>query len=70
MKKYEQIEFENLQMGHGGKRKGAGRTKSKPESITIRIDKKLLPIIEKLKEEIKKESNEKILAIEKLLNTA
>ena len=66
---YTQAEFDFLPKKRGGWRNG-GRPKGEIETTTIRIDKRLLSIIEKLKEEMKKENNEKILEIEKLLNAA
>jgi hypothetical protein len=64
-KKYKQNELMPLQ--HGGKRENAGRKPVKPElkkgkTVVIRVEEKLLPEIEKLKngETAQKEQNEKL----------
>ena len=55
--KYKQVEM--MPLPHGGKRKNAGRKTvaqelRKPETVTIRVKKDLLPEIEKLKKELEK----------------
>lgn len=54
MKKLKLKQVELMPLPHGGKREGAGRKPidkelKKPETITIRVKKELLPEIEKLK---------------------
>jgi hypothetical protein len=71
MKKYTQVEL--MPLKHGGKRKNAGRKITdeklkKPKTIAIRLDERLLEIVEHLKKEIAAENHEKITAIKNTLD--